>query len=220
MEKQEVEVGGLWQRPHLSMGYAQAARLLLASATQQEADLAEVGMPILFLMRHAIELALKDVLLAYDDIQASQAEIDAHDGKPTAAKPRPEPEINEVNSTHDLAKLLGSIKRWMPYYVTPNWDELVSEIERIERQAPERFRYDSVRTLNPATKKKEMVRSFEDLRKIPVGDLIGRLELFMTQAAAITPPAEMKDAIEVSALNDLGLQGQSITDQLYARGLL
>lgn len=207
-----VVLGGLFH-PHLAVGYFRAAQCLLA-ANHQRADLTEVALPILFLMRHAIEVALKDLLLTYDDIETDQGRLDAHDGGPPKARPRPAREIEETTRTHDLKKLLDWVKAWMPDYVTPEWQDLVREVERHEQGAPDRFRYSAVRD-NKSTKKK-MVPSFPALTRIPVREIMVRVEQFMKQAADM---ADVEGA-DHSALYDLCLTADLIARDQYERGML
>ena len=61
-------------------------------------------------------------------------------------------------------------------------------------------------------------RSFEHLVVIPIDDLLAQLDMFMTEAAHVV--ATSKLGKDWSALQDLGLEAQTLAQELNSRGLL
>lgn len=136
----DVEIGGVFGQPHLSVSYARAAHVL-RDAAGSSADQADVVAPMFFCVRHAVEVALKDLLAAYQGNQLTRAEIEAHDGATPTTKPLSTVTLRGLGTSHDLGELLGWVNQWMPKYVTPTWLVLVVAIEKYEQSAVERFRY-------------------------------------------------------------------------------
>jgi hypothetical protein len=209
----EVVLGGIFLQPHLSIGYARAARLLLSSNSKAPHTLLP---PVFYLVRHAVELALKDLLLAYHQTESDQQLIDEHDGVSTSAKPLSETRQKDIARTHDLSQILSWVHEVMPAYVQQNWDLLVQHIESHEKGAPEWSRYETVR--DRKNKGSPMVPSYRIPQVVAIEALVSELELFIQQAAEITSE-QQKDG-ETSALEELGLVAQHLAQHLYSRGLL
>jgi hypothetical protein len=209
----EVVLGGIFLQPHLSIGYARAARILLSANSEDPHTLLP---PVFYLIRHSVELALKDLLLAYHQNELNQHEIDEHDGAPTEAKPLSESRQKEITRTHSLSQLLDWVREAMPAYVQPNWAQLVQQIEHHEMGAPEWSRYESVR--DQKNKKGPLVRSYEFPQVVAIAALVSDLELFIQQAAQIDSNPETDN--EFSALQYLGMNAQRLAQDLYSRGLL
>jgi hypothetical protein len=214
----DVEIGGFWRKTQLSRSYAQAAWALRAAAGPNP-DEPDVVAPMVFCARHGVELALKDLLIAYQENTLAQAEFEAHDGLPKTTSPLPEAILREVATSHDLGKLLEWVEQWMPVYVKPGWKELVADFERYEKKAVERFRYSTVGKLDTRSGHRTE-QSFDRVVVIPIDKLLERLEVFMKEAAHVVAPSKLKDGDEWSALQDLGMEAQTLAEALYARGLL
>jgi hypothetical protein len=75
-----VRVGGGWSIVSYARAYALAAHRLAS-----EGELVPVAMPLFFLIRHSIELALKDILCLIDVVQRDEATLDAYDAAGTRA---------------------------------------------------------------------------------------------------------------------------------------
>jgi hypothetical protein len=174
--------------------------------------------PIIFCARHAVELALKDLLVAFHDNECAQAELDADAGSPPTACSLDAATLRELPRTHDLVKLLSWVEQWMAAYVKPNWKALVAELDRYERNAVERFRYSTVGRPD-ATRGCRSERSFERVLVVPIDKFLRGFEVFMREAAYIAVSAEL-EANDCSALHELGMIGHDLDQQLYARGLL
>ncbi|OJH37919.1 hypothetical protein [Cystobacter ferrugineus] len=209
----EVVLGGIFLQPHLSIGYACAARHLLSADAKKPHTFLP---PIFYLVRHAVELALKDLLIAYHQNEIDQQRIDEYDGVPTNAKPLSETRRREIARTHDLRRILEWVFEVMPAYVQPNWKLLVQHIESHEKGAPEWSRYETVR--DRKNKSGPMVPSYRVPQIVAIEALVGELDLFIQQAAEITSEPQ-KDG-DISALEELGLVAQHLAQHLYSRGLL
>ncbi|GEM_PF-4616512 len=195
---------------------------LLASywdAATGSGDTTDVAVPIFYCVRHAVELALKDLLLEYHRNQLGKEEIEQHDEKANTASPLPEDVLKKLSNCHQLREILGAVQQWLPSYVGLNWSTLIDAIDRYEQNYPDRFRYESIGALDKRTGRRE-VRSFRDRIVIPFRDILEQLDGFMKQAAEMVSGAELRDAREWSALHDLAMEWESLACDLYQRGLL
>lgn len=213
----DVVLGGLWDQPHLSWGYARAARTL-RDAMDSSPDEPDAIAPIFYCARHSVELALKDLLTAYQENQRKENEICNHDGAPSTAKPIPDKTFKIIGMTHDLGNLLGWVQKWMPHYVMASWPKLVAEIQHHEKNAPDRFRYSYVGKPDKLRGDRSE-RSFERLVVIPIDRILEHLDAFMEEAAYILPESEFAGADHWSALQDLGMEATTLSHELYRRGL-
>jgi hypothetical protein len=222
-----LPIGGTFGRPHLSCSYARAARKLQESSTSR-AEATELLAPTMFCIRHAVELALKDLLIAFHDNELAQGDIDRHDGRSTSSSPLEQGELNAIVNNHDLGRLLDLVEKHLSVYVQPTWRQLVIALDGYESGEVERFRFDTVgKTAKGTARRAEP--SFPGEKRagnvlasptyIEVGALLGKLDAFMLEAAVIPPPAELRDARSVSALMDLDLAAQTLAHELYARGI-
>ncbi len=215
----DVVLGAPFTASHLSMNYATAARALFKAIDSRKPE--ELTAPIFFLARHAIELALKDLVHGYHANERDQAELDQADGKVSVPVLSVD-EVDELLIGHVLKTLLKLVKETMPYYVTPQWEELVKTIEDHERGSVERFRFERVHSHDPATGKKtgRMEGSFDEPQLISVPALLDGLDRFMVEAAKISEPGTVDETTKLSALEDLAYVGNWLDQELYQRGLL
>ncbi|MCJ8352305.1 hypothetical protein [Moritella sp.] len=129
--------GGDFRQPNYSHAYFNSAKILLDNALKSE-QLDEFGLPIFYMVRHTLELNLKNMLsLAYDVLKmrhelygSQQAEDQLPSNK----------ELKRFESSHDIAKLytdlksscrklgigvpekyFSVIKSILHYEVTPTW---------------------------------------------------------------------------------------------------
>lgn len=211
----EVVLGGFFSQPHLSVGYCRSARILLAASTDDTKDLIP---PIFYLVRHSVELALKDLLLANRENAEDQRLIDFHAGRATT-KILPEPAWRQdISRTHNLSTILDWVKADLPSYVKPSWDILLQHIDVHEKGSPEWSRYESIRDKSV---KGAMRRSFDPPQLIPIHSLVADTEAFIREAAEVEGATGAP--ANTSAMQDLCDEAQALANQLYGldqQGLL
>ena len=201
------------------MNYARAARKLFETVAppvpmpgQDTEALVEVTLPIFFLARHAVELALKDILRGIYGLVDGLAEIERHDHKPVTDEPLSEEEVFEKLKTHSLGSLLAMLREVWPECVTPAWQELAEAVDKHEKGIVGFSRYDH--TLVRSGQKdapKQIVHNFKERQVVPIGPLLDRLDAFMQEAAGT-------DGEFVSALEEVSYMHQELGQAMHSRG--
>jgi hypothetical protein len=137
---------GGWGRPTYSMSYALAARRLFDAAGDQ---LDELAIPCFYLQRHALELALKDLLSLVDSVERDAATLQEARGERVTAKPLTSDERQCLTTQHSLSKLVEMLDRVLQRasrgHVPAGWKKLVRGYESFERGSHERSRYSKVK---------------------------------------------------------------------------
>jgi hypothetical protein len=169
------------------------------------------------LARHAVELALKDLLLVYEDNVKAEHVLDVAKGqKPRSSHPHHLDWTTNLK-THDLNRLLIWVEREMPRYVGRKWRPLVRQITRFEGKNPEWSRYREVTTRIQMKKGKDRYRkrrTFFRQRLVTVQTLVEKVETFIKEAAVVDIHAQENE----SALQELLMISDDIDRQLYAYG--
>jgi hypothetical protein len=95
----KAKIGGIAQRPNLSLSYLLAARHVIESA---QPHLSEVALPTAYLQRHAVEIELKDILSTARSIAQDDAWFELLRTNEQAEPPA----VNPVPPDHNLLRLL------------------------------------------------------------------------------------------------------------------
>ncbi|MGH7434258.1 MAG: hypothetical protein ACRENE_01125 [Polyangiaceae bacterium] len=161
-----AKVGGFWRSCEYGLAYLLAARYVVDSA---EADKRqnETALPAVHLQRHALEVALKDLIATARAVKADGAWLEALKSEPHA----PRPAVAPVPRKHDLAKLVGLLRESLSEIgygdVPATFLSVAERIKAIERDDPSRLRY--------ATDSHDE-ESFRERILIPIGELQDELE--------------------------------------------
>lgn len=159
-------VGGWLAQPNLALSYLLAARQVI-EAGQRDQRSNEVALPVAYLQRHALEVAIKHVLGVVFGIKASEDWLEALRQDPNADAEN----AKEVPFTHDFKELLSELKRWLAAinFGDPP-QEVVDAAYRLgaaEQFEPTRFRY---------LTKRGGARSFPTEIVLPIGETQALLE--------------------------------------------
>lgn len=145
-----ARVNGFLRQPNYLRSYAKASGMLL-SAARDEDCYDDVGLPLFYLQRHAVELAIKAVLELLIDIEAMQRILllPADADWQSVAEEEARRHSSEA-SGHCLARLVDSAECLLgrkPAHerLPAEFRELVSIIERVENDEKGRSRPDRVR---------------------------------------------------------------------------
>ena len=123
--------GGSFREPCYSRAYLNSAKVLLNNAISTN-QLDEFGLPIFYMVRHATELKLKDLLgLAYDALKMRH-ELDESEKSELPSNKQ----IKRFEGSHEISKLYDDLKVnckkldiSMPSFL---FDPVVESIERYE----------------------------------------------------------------------------------------
>lgn len=146
-----ARVGGLWRQPNYLRSYAKASAMLLGAAGDADCY-DDVGLPLFYLQRHTVELAIKEVLHTLLDISEMEEILAVPEGgdwrKVADACGRRPRKVAEGHLLGDLVadakKLLAARLPRMP--LPDDFERLVAIVATIENDAnakprPDRFRY-------------------------------------------------------------------------------
>ena len=139
----DARLGGSLRTPNLRESYLLAAERLTSEAKIHE-ELDELAAPIIYCLRHSLELAIKDLIyLAFDvrDIGARLVEVDV--------TPPTYDELDTLRG-HSLRQLANLLKKQLAEIglangnVPEKLDDVIEEIHQLENSATigEAFRYD------------------------------------------------------------------------------
>jgi hypothetical protein len=104
--KQLARFGGPWRQPAYDRAYLRAARVLSETAKLND-DLDQLGLPIFYLQRHALELFIKGLLhMLYDIADMRQQLVASHGLKLWLPS---EGQFKRLATEHKLAKLLADL---------------------------------------------------------------------------------------------------------------
>lgn len=223
-----ARIGGRLRQPNYLRSYLKAARILVQQARASDA-LNELAVACAYLQRHALELAIKDLLDTLHTIADYTAHLDALNHETASTAPIPADERSRKTSCHDLEALRSDLDAALqrqaaghdPIQMPPDLALLVSEFARIERKRPERFRYPTVprqtqQGIPKAKGQRPRVVHEQSFRKavvIPVEDLQTRLEALTVGLFG----NEDDDPLE-SLGGELSAHLDWLFHELYARG--
>jgi hypothetical protein len=127
-----VTIGGMFGQPDLARSYLLAARMTIDIAVSGN-RLPDVALPVAYLQRHALELAIKDLLTAAYEIAADDAWVTALAKDHSAERTTPE----AVPTRHDLFFLLNRLRSALDAIghgpVPPAIEQLVTRLHAKER---------------------------------------------------------------------------------------
>src|SRR5580765_2639720 len=139
-----ARVGGRWHPPSLAVSYAQAARAVYAAGMSSN-GLTDMALPCFYLQRHALELALKDLLGALDKTEEDRVTIQKAQSMRVTGRPLSKTARKILTGSHSLGVLLRLLNENLKHTgrgtVPANWYSLVTSFESIEADSPERSRY-------------------------------------------------------------------------------
>lgn len=177
-----ARIGGAWSRlnyparanPDYAIAYVQAARVLV-DAGREKGTYDDVGLPALYLQRHAVELLIKQLLsLLYDEVSLRSAQCCNCQGEAL--------DLREMG--HDLHRLLKELKNAgerLKYTAPPNeLDELVEKIKQFEETGT-CARYPSSQKKDKDSKKYVEIHHFRNETRLPIVELQERLEAVVPQ---------------------------------------
>jgi len=121
--------GGTWRHPSYTMSYVRASRVLVKNARESH-DLDNLGLPIFYLCRHALELLIKSNLdLLYE---VAQMRDELYSKRNPISKRR----IGRLSSCHSLFRLNKDLKETcknLTYeYNSTSMDNLIIQVEGFE----------------------------------------------------------------------------------------
>lgn len=208
----------LMRGDHLALSYWRSAHLVAEAELKAQPPRHHVDMPALYLIRHAVELALKDLLEAHHENELDRNRVDKATSKPMSGKPLTEKELDCIRTRHNLDELLVLTEQHMKNYVSPTWRLLVDAIVTIEGQHVEFSRFPRARLDQNAKRTGVPPWKYEFVRaEIPLAQLLAALDGFFKEAALMDIDAEPK---EWSALQDLTAEGTLLAETLYDLGEL
>lgn len=100
--------GGFSRQPSYSQAYLKSAKIVLNKAID-DGELDELGLPVFYLIRHALELKLKGILeMAYDVLDMS---LECHPTRFTIEMLPSKEQKDRLKSKHDLDCLFTDLKK-------------------------------------------------------------------------------------------------------------
>lgn len=197
-----AEVGGMWGQPNLGLAYLLAARHVIAEG-EREQRLREVALPVAFLQRHAMELALKDLLETAYEIQRDRGWLAAlqqdSDAEPGVRKTAP--------FKHDfkkLRKLVRGALKAIGFDLPDDIDAMTMKLGTVEMFDPSRFRY-----LTGADGEK----SFPESEVLHVGQVQADLEALFEKHFHFQ--GFDRPNTEWNLATDLAAEGEYLTQAIY-----
>lgn len=161
-------------------------------------EVANLIPPTFFLVRHAIELALKDLIVVSRELERRRRALKTGtwlEGPKAISAPW----------THDLSKLLSIVQLELPEHFQPSWSQLVASIAKFEGADFEWSRFEMLKERS----------SFSVRQFVPIRRLVRQLERFVQTAVRIgLPPSDW------SALEEIEQEIQQLNQQLFAAGVL
>ena len=166
----QAAVGGIWTEPDLALSYLLSARYVI-EASQRDRCLSEVALPAAYLQRHAMEVALKDILATVYGIGRYRSWRELLERDPNALAP-----VEKlVPFEHSLLLLRDALQKELNEQGLEAGSEAVEGIcERLavaENGAPDRYRYNKVKQ-----KGKPLEDAFPEQVLLPVVEMQRDLE--------------------------------------------
>lgn len=229
-----ARVGGLWRQPNYLRSYAKAGAMLLHAAGDDD-YYDDVGLPLFYLQRHTVELAIKEVIHTLLDIAEMEEVLAVPAGErwtkvadACARRPR------DAAHGHVLGTLVTNAKNLLKAYppslrLPDDFDHLVAIIAGIENDANAKPRPDRLRYPNMTPAKGEMRN---DARSIPTH--VVRNGSVESAPATVLPVGLLNDAIgallagpmrceshdDDTFFAALALETESLGQRLYSAGRL
>lgn len=121
--------GGIWRHPSYTMSYVRAARVLIDNS-RQNGDFDQLGLPIFYLSRHALELFIKSILELLYDVAKMRTEAYSYDRSISKGR------LKRLSSSHSLSQLNNDLRntcKELEYeYDSKGIDQLIKNIEEFE----------------------------------------------------------------------------------------
>ncbi len=194
-----AKVGGFWSHPDYDRSYLLAARYVIECASRDQRQ-NEVALPVAYLQRHALEIALKDLILGARHISADRAWLEALklDGK------APVPQVPKSAFGHQLRALIAELREALAEIgygdVPAEFVTLADKVLAVEGTDPTRLRYAT------GVDGKE---SFPKPVTIPVGETQAELEQIVANHVRV----KLHDGAGLA--QDLADEGQYLTQETY-----
>jgi hypothetical protein len=209
-----VRVGGFLNGPQYARGYARAARVLFEHG-EATGDLAGIAMPCVFLIRHTVELTLKDIVEMIVAVQRD--EISLAEAERQIAPPLKLPaKYDRLTGTHSLKELFEILVDAMTITnrgtVPASWSALATKIEdELKDKDGQRWRFAEIKL-----GRGKQAPSFTGSEPLPLRDLLGAMSHFLDEATADWPGGEAK----MSLAYELYCDGQALSQRLYELGAI
>lgn len=169
-DNDSVEVGGENRLPAYPHFYYEAARRLLESSSS---DLEPVALPLIYLQRHCVELAIKEIHLA--SLFLSNSIKSAKEGRLL-------PPSWPIGS-HCLVDLINQLATSLDEHqirVPPELQSIAVDMDALEESAPDKYRYAfHLQTKEQKRKGHGPDASFPTPRRLPVHEFQRRLALIV-----------------------------------------
>lgn len=196
-----AEVGGFWRHPDYALAYLLAARYTIESAREDGVQ-NELAMPAVYLQRHALELAFKDLIGGARSIREDRLRLDALKVDRNA-RPELPPQLDlKEHRLRILVKMLREELSEIGYGEVPQgFTDVVDRLITIERGDPTRLRY---------SRGSDGKSSFPKRLSIPIGELQTALEALFDKHIRDRPWVG-DDGLGTQ----LGEEGMALSQELY-----
>jgi hypothetical protein len=161
-----AEIGGVWRLPEYGLAYLLAARYVIEGGDADKRQ-NEVALSAVYLQRHALEIALKDLIALARYVKADERWLAALKLDLGARRPT----VPEVPFKHDFTLLIGLLREALSDI---NYGDVPGEFISAAYRIQEVERNDETRTRYATGRDRES--SFPDRIVIPVGQLQDDLE--------------------------------------------
>jgi len=176
-----VTIRGFLAKPDYLQSYAVACALLFKTA-KEAGRLGELVLPVFYMQRHTVELALKELIGHAYDIESYRLCFDATDSAENVEiwKERLA-DKKTLLTTHDLKRLYRIARSELRSYdakdALAEARDIVTMIEGFERGVPERSRYERIYKSNGKSPFQNSLPSgMDDEVKIDSGNLQAKIE--------------------------------------------
>lgn len=208
---------------NLAHAYGVAARLVAEAELNRESGGVggvRLDMPALYLIRHTVELSLKDLLRSYHQNQVEQNQLDKASGNALCGTPLSEAEQKTAGGTHDLRQLFDLVGKYLASYMSPTWKRLVDAIVSIEGEHVEFSRFDEAKMDKTAIHEGHPRWHYEFVRPIDISltELVADLDVFLKEAVILNWK-DLEKQRDWSALQDLALEGEALQSKLGQLGI-
>lgn len=194
--------GGMFSSTWYREGYLRAARAVFDDA-QAHGLVDQMAAVVVFLLRHTIEITLKNIIDAVRDIEAMKHALDT--GEYLEPKWAHGHELDEL--LRDASAALATQKETMP----PEFAALVSEIWSFEDKDPTRTRY------SRGLKARYRKQSFPTRVVAPVQDWLTRLEQVHSLHFELRRGFDLLPNTEWRICEVLALEGDALSQNMYDR---
>ncbi len=124
--------GGVWRNPSYVDAYLKAARILIGEAKAAK-ELDQLGLPIFYLQRHALELSIKSLLRWLYEVVEMRSEQQPEDELRSISKKQ----LERLSGSHSLVCLNEDLKKTCVSlgceFDATDLEKLINQIERYEK---------------------------------------------------------------------------------------